>query len=145
MLLKIKIHVLCKRHGTELGEPMVFATHRQAFTSMEKQFNTAAREYDWYSRDDSYLSDYSAIVAASDDWEEWSINECEVEIGSLNDYSSVFESLLGKYNAGFSEFISKAPQAMTMAATLTETLRDLHALLSAALPERAGTGEEGSG
>lgn len=134
MSIKIKTFVLCKRVGTDLGEPEVFPSFELAYKTMEAQYTAALSEYDEgsYYKDESSIGGETATIVTSSDWEEWIITEKELEISDLHGFASVFREHLGVFSAQFEQFILRMPKAMETADSLLEELNSLKKLLSAA-------------
>lgn len=135
MSIKIKTYVLCKRLGTELGEPEVFPNFEQAYKAMEAEFDAALAEYNEgaYYKDETTIGGDTAVIVTGGDWQEWTITEKELEISDLGSFVSVFREHLGAYSAQFEQFVREAPQVMEMTASLLEQLGGLQNLLSSAL------------
>ena len=140
---KIKTYVLTKKNLYEMNiaefeEPMVFPSHASAYKEMSRQYNESLGLCKCYSEDETDIYNEKAVIDTGENIEEWQIYECEMEINNLNDFTSVYETLLTQYKTDFDDFINNIPQAMKMANALTDRLQKMQILLNAALLDCAG-------
>lgn len=150
MSIKIKVHVLCHRVGTEMSEPELFPTHKQAYKEMETKYQSVIDGYDDddYYKDETAIYGSSATIVTGGDWEEWTITECEVETSDLHGFASVFEQYLSENYTKYKQFASGVPQMMTTAKKLQDSMTsgiiELRTLLADAISE-AAAGKDGGG